>query len=112
MTPISNPRNVDYTTATVSLLNASPTPAVDSPIGTIPKEDGPIDEGVGELLQATATSQGRLNYYYNKFVAACQKASISLFVGITSHTVRSDNLLGGTEGGDSKRIRSHQKETR
>lgn len=83
MTPISNPRHVDHIAATPS----SPTPAINSHIEIASNEDSPTDEGVGELLQATATSQGRLNYYYNKFVGACQKASISLFVGVTSHTV-------------------------
>jgi len=69
MTPISNPRHVDHTAATPS----SPTPAINNHIEIAPNEDSPTDEGIGELLQATATSQGRLNYYYNKFVAACQK---------------------------------------
>lgn len=88
MTPISNPRHVDYSAATPSLLYASPSPAINSHSEIAPNEDGPTDEGIGELLQTTATSQGRLNYYYTKFVSACQKASSILrFVGVTSHTV-------------------------
>ncbi|KAH0836704.1 hypothetical protein J3R83DRAFT_8427 [Lanmaoa asiatica] len=73
MTPVSNPRHVDHAAATPSFLNASPTPAINSRIEIAPDEDGLTDEGTGELLQAIATSQGKLSYYYNKFKAACQK---------------------------------------
>ncbi|KAG8220984.1 hypothetical protein J3R82DRAFT_2492 [Butyriboletus roseoflavus] len=74
MTPISNPRHVDHTAAEPSSLNASPTPAIDSNSEIASNEDdGLPDDGIGELLQATATTRGRLNYYYDKFKAACRK---------------------------------------
>ncbi|KAF8555981.1 hypothetical protein OG21DRAFT_1521398 [Imleria badia] len=85
MTPISNPRHVDHTAATPSSLNASPTPVTNSHTEITPNEEDVTDEGIGELLQATATSQGRLSYYYDKFVAACQKAGTVLFVGVALH---------------------------
>lgn len=86
MTPISNPRHGGHTTATTSFLDASPTPTIDSHIEIGLNEYSLTDEGIGELLQATATSRGRLNYYYHKFKAACQKASILLCVGVAPHT--------------------------
>lgn len=87
MTPISNPRHVDHTAATPSLRNVSPIPAIDSYMEIAPNEDGLTDEGIGELLRATATSRGRLNYYYHKFKAACQKVSFLLCVGDVPHAV-------------------------
>ncbi|KAG6381664.1 hypothetical protein JVT61DRAFT_265 [Boletus reticuloceps] len=60
MTPISNPRYPDHAASTLSLRNESPTPASTggSHVELTFDEDSPAtDEGIGELLQATATSQ-------------------------------------------------------
>lgn len=82
MTPVSNPRHVDHMATTPSSPNGSPTAAIDSHDEIAPNEDDDLtDESVGELLEATATGRGRLNYYYNKFKTACRKASISLLRG-------------------------------
>lgn len=87
MTPVSNPRHVDHTATTPSSRNASPTPATNSHTETTLNEEDLTDEGIGELLQDTATSQGRLNYYYNKFITACQKAGVFPFVGVALHAM-------------------------
>lgn len=81
-TPISNPRQVNHThtAAASSLLDASPIPAINSHNEIALNEEGSTDEGIGEMLQATATTQGRLSFYYDKFVAACQRVSILLFM--------------------------------
>lgn len=101
MTPISNPRHVNHVAAPHSFLNASPTPATNSHTEITFDE---ANESVGELLQATATSQGRWDDYYNKFITACQQASILCCAGVVPHSACSDDHLGGTEEEDPKRV--------
>lgn len=88
MTPVSNPRHVvDHATATPSSHNASPTPALNNHAEIAPDEHSPADEEIGGMLQATAISRGRLNYWYNKFIVACQTASVILSFRVASHPV-------------------------
>ncbi|KAG9313030.1 hypothetical protein JVU11DRAFT_6470 [Chiua virens] len=73
MTPVSNPRNGDHSAATPSTFNVPLTPTINIRNEIASDEGGSTNKGIGDLLQDTATSQGRLNYWYNKFMGACRE---------------------------------------
>ena len=81
VTPVSNTRQADHMAVSPSMVDVSPTLANSSRDGIALDEDDSTDAGIGELLQDTATYQGRLTYYCNMFVATCKRVSTLLFVG-------------------------------
>jgi len=73
MTPISNPRNRDFTTVAPSPLDSSPTPAIDSHNEITFDGDASTDQCTRGLLQVIATCQGRLDDCCSNFAACRQK---------------------------------------